>query len=168
MNPSNQLSYNDKSRNIANHSVNLALSFDGKPSPDNPRTSTIAPRTEVLAMVPSHKTFVDNIKMWVLCDQQLKLIKEKSDKIRDTKNTLSNSICTYMNENHISQKEIEITNGKIKLYEKKEYSPLTFSYIEHSLAKIISDKSQVEYIIQYLKENREIKTTSDLKSIYKK
>jgi hypothetical protein len=141
---------------------------DASLSQDNSRTSTQTPRTGVLTTVPSHKTFVDNIKMWVLCDQQLKLIKEKSDKIRDTRNTLSDSICTYMNENHISQKEIEITNGKIKLYEKKEYSPLTFSYIEQCLAKIISDKSHVEYIIQYLKENREIKTTTDLKSIYKK
>ena len=172
MNPSNQLSYNDKYRNVTRQGVNLAESYttvsDASLSQDNSRTYTQTPHTGVLTTMPSHKTFVDNIKMWVLCDQQLKLIKEKSDKIRDTKNTLSDSICTYMNENHISQKEIEITNGKIKLYEKKEYSPLTFSYIEQCLAKIISDKSHVEYIIQFLKENREIKTTTDLKSIYKK
>jgi hypothetical protein len=116
----------------------------------------------------SQKQFVENVKKWVLCDQQLKLIKEKSDKIRDTKHVLSSAICTYMDENNLSQNEIEITDGKLKIYEKKEYSPLTFSYIEQSLAKIISDKSHVQFIIQYLKENREIKTTTDLKSIYKK
>ena len=114
------------------------------------------------------KQFVENVKKWVLCDQQLKLIKEKSDKIRDTKHVLSSAICTYMDENNLSKNEIEITDGKLKIYEKKEYSPLTFSYIEQSLAKIIPDKSHVQFIIQYLKENREIKTTTDLKSIYKK
>jgi hypothetical protein len=116
----------------------------------------------------SQKQFVENVKKWVLCDQQLKLIKEKSDKIRDTKHVLSSAICTYMDENNLLQNEIEITDGKLKIYEKKEYSTLTFSYIEQSLAKIIPDKSHVQFIIQYLKENREIKTTTDLKSIYKK
>ena len=114
------------------------------------------------------KEFVENVKKWVLCDQHLKMVKEKSDKIRDMKHILGSAICTYMDENNLSQNEIEITNGKLKIYEKKEYSPLTFSYIEQCLAKIISDKSHVEYIIQFLKENREIKTSSDLKSIYKK
>jgi hypothetical protein len=116
----------------------------------------------------SSKEFVENVKKWVLCDQQLKIVKEKSDKIRDMKHILGSSICTYMNEHNLSQNEIEITNGKLKIYEKKEYSPLTFSYIEQCLAKIISDESHIEYIIQFLKENREIKTSIDLKSIYKK
>jgi hypothetical protein len=116
----------------------------------------------------SQKQFVENVKKWVLCDQQLKIIKEKSDKIRDTKHVLGSAICTYMDENNLLQNEIEITDGKLKIYEKKEYSPLTFSYIEQSLAKIIPDKSHVQFIIQYLKDNREIKTTTDLKSIYKK
>lgn len=119
-------------------------------------------------LVSSQKTFEENVKKWVLCDDQLKYIKNKTDEIRNTKQSLSIDICNYISENHKSQNEIEITNGKLKLYEKKEYSPLTFSYIEQCLAKIITDKSHVDFIIQYLKENRDIKTTIDLKSIYKK
>jgi hypothetical protein len=119
-------------------------------------------------IIPSHKTFVENVKKWVIYDQQLKHIKDKTDQIRDVKHSLGTTICTYMKENNLSHNEIEITGGKLKVYEKKEYTPLTFSYIEQSLAKIIQDKSHVDYIIQYLKENREIKTSTDLKSIYKK
>lgn len=116
----------------------------------------------------SKKEFVENVQKWVLYDQQLKLIKEKTDKIRETKQLLGSSICTYMEKNGLLHNEIEITNGKLKICEKKEYSPLTFAYVEQSLAKIISDKSHVQFIIQYLKENRQINTVSDLKSIYKK
>jgi hypothetical protein len=123
---------------------------------------------QIVVSSTAKREFVENVKKWVLCDQQLKLIKDKSDNIRDIKHALGSAICTYMDENNLSQNEIEITNGKLKIYEKKEYSPLTFSYIEQSLAKIIQDKSHVQYIIQYLKENREIKTSTDLKSIYKK
>ena len=132
------------------------------------------PESESKCIVPSFtkartsKDFVENVKKWVVCDQQLKLVKEKSDKIRDMKHILGSAICAYMEDNNLMQNEIEITNGKLKICEKREYSQLTFSYIEQCLAKLISDKSHVEYIIQFLKENREIKTSTDLKSIYKK
>jgi hypothetical protein len=109
----------------------------------------------------------ENVKKWVLCDKQLKLAKEKIDKIRDLKQELGISILSYMVNHPISNNEIVITDGKIKMYEKKEYSPLTFSYIEQCLAKIIPEKSHVDFIIQYIKDNREVKTTPDLRSIYK-
>jgi hypothetical protein len=109
----------------------------------------------------------ENVKKWVICDKQLKLAKEKIDKIRDLKQELGISILSYMVNHSISNNEIVITDGKIKMYEKKEYSPLTFSYIEQCLAKIIPEKSHVDFIIQYLKDNREVKTTPDLRSIYK-
>ena len=64
--------------------------------------------------------------------------------------------------------KIEISDGELKMYEKKEYPPLTFTYVEESLAKILSDKSQVDYIIQYLKSNREIKSSVDIRRTYKK
>jgi hypothetical protein len=123
---------------------------------------------QIITSPQAKREFVENVKKWVLCDQQLKLIKDKSDNIRDMKHALGSAICTYMDEHNLSKNEIEITNGKLKVYEKKEYTPLTFSYIEQSLAKIIPDKTHVDYIIQYLKENREIKTSTDLKSSYKK
>jgi hypothetical protein len=64
--------------------------------------------------------------------------------------------------------KIEISDGELKMYEKKEYSPLTFTYIEESLAKILTDKSQVDYIIQFLKQNREVKSSVDIRrTLYK-
>ena len=63
---------------------------------------------------------------------------------------------------------IKISDGELRIYEKKEYSPLTYSYIEKCLAKIIPDETHVEYIIQYLKENREVTINQDIKRIPKK
>ena len=60
-----------------------------------------------------------------------------------------------------------IHDGDLKVYEKKEYSPLTFSFLEQHLGKIMTDPQQVNYVIQYLKEQREIKTSNDLKRSYK-
>jgi len=114
------------------------------------------------------KQFVENIQKWVILDKQLKLIHEKTKEIRENRNKLTNDICDYIQNKNMTHTKIEISDGELKMYEKKEYSPLTFTYIEESLAKILTDKSQVEYIIQFLKQNREIKSSVDIRrTLYK-
>lgn len=110
--------------------------------------------------------FVQNVQKWVLLDSQLKLVNEKIKVIRENKNTISNEIIEFMNNNNISTSKIKISDGELKLYNKKEYSPLTFTYIEKCLAHIIPDKTDVEYILNYLKENRNVKSEIDIRRIY--
>ena len=109
------------------------------------------------------KAFSDNIQNWLLYEQQLKIITERTKQIRELKQLTTKEIYKYMQQNNITTNKIDITGGQLSTYEKKEYSPLTFSYIEECLAKIIPEKSHVDYIINYLKENREIKTTQEIR-----
>ena len=119
-------------------------------------------------VVSSKETFAENVRKWVILDTQLKMINEKTKDMRDAKHTSAALICEYMKSNGIQDKKIEIHDGDLKIYEKKEYSPLTYSYIEECLDKIITNKSQVEYILKFLKENREIKTVQDIRRNFKK
>jgi len=109
--------------------------------------------------------FVQNIKNWVTLDSQLKIVNEKTKKMREMKHELTNQICQYTNNNKIKNK-ITITDGELRITEKKEYSPLTFTYIQECLQKIISDNEHVEFIIKYLKENREITITPDIRRTF--
>ena len=111
--------------------------------------------------------FIDNVKKWVIIDTQIKHINEKLKKLRDEKSNTTLDINNYMTNNTINDKRIEISDGYLKCYEKNDYSPLTFSYIEECLKKIIQNEQQVEYIIKYLKDNREVKSSIDIRrSIY--
>lgn len=110
----------------------------------------------------TRKIFVENVQKWVLYDQQLKSIQEKTKTMRAAKRELSDAICKYMTENGLEKNKIKLSNGDMKIYEKKEYSALTFSYIEECLAKIIPEKDHVDFIIEYLKSHREIKTVQEL------
>ena len=123
---------------------------------------------ENTVVIEPKKQFVENIQKWVILDKQLKLVNEKTKEIRENKHRLTNDICDYIHNKNMTHTKIEISDGELKMYEKKDYSPLTFTYVEESLAKILSDKSQVEYIIQYLKSNREIKSSVDIRRTYKK
>jgi len=123
---------------------------------------------ENTVVIEPKKQFVENIQKWVILDKQLKLVNEKTKEIRENKHRLTNDICDYIQNKNLSSTKIEISDGELKMYEKKEYSPLTFTYIEESLAKILTDKSQVDYVIEFLKKNREVKSSVDIrKTLYK-
>ena len=113
-------------------------------------------------IIPYPKSqFVEDVKKWALLDSQLKIVNEKTRKMREMKNDLADKIVTYMSEN--KHEKIKLSDGEIRLYEKKEYSPLSFSYIEETLSKIIQDEEQIDYVINYLKENRDINIVLEIK-----
>lgn len=117
-------------------------------------------------IVPQHKEqFIQNIKKWVLLDSQLKIVNEKTKKMREMKHDLTRQISDYSN-NHKINNKIAISDGELRITEKREYSPLTFTYIQECLQKIISEQEQVDFIMNYLKENREISIAPDIRRTF--
>ena len=110
---------------------------------------------------------INDVQRWVLADTQLKQLTENIKQLREVKSVANANIMLYMKQTNYNG-NIKISDGELRIYEKKEYSPLTYSYIEKCLAKIIPDETHVEYIIQYLKENREVTVNQDIKRIPKK
>ena len=109
--------------------------------------------------------FIQNVQKWAWIDTQQKRINEKMKEMREQKTALSGDICEYMISRKLENTKIEITDGEIRLADKKDYTPLTFDYIETTLGKIIKDESHVEYIIKTLKENRKTTTHHELRRI---
>jgi len=123
--------------------------------------------SELVEVGSQRSKFIENIQKWVMIDSQIKLINEKVKKARETKHKILDEINTYVSENKIENTKIEISDGELRFYEKKEYQPITFGYVEDSLGKIISDKKQVDFIMNYLRENREITISKDIRRNYK-
>lgn len=121
----------------------------------------------IVVQIQSKQELIEKIQKWVTLDSQLKIVNEKTKQMRELKSQLNNQICNYMNAHNMSRNTITISDGELKLHEKKEYSTVTFAYIERCLAELIKDKAHVSYIIQYLKDNREITTCSEVKRTYK-
>jgi len=106
--------------------------------------------------------FIADVQKWALLDAQLKIVNEKTRKMRELKNTLTKQICDYIDTNQL-RTTIGLNDGELRIYEKREYSPLSYSYIEECLKSIIKNQDHIDYIIKYLKDNREIKLTRDIK-----
>jgi hypothetical protein len=100
-------------------------------------------------------------------DNQIKLIHEKVKKAREVKSDLMEKIIKYADENHITNTRIEISDGELRFCDKKDYQPISFGYVQECLGKIIADKKQVDYILDYLRENRRVTVSKDIKRNYK-
>ena len=117
--------------------------------------------------ITNKSDLIENIKTWVTYDSQIKLINDKTKIVRENKNELTKNICNYANTNNIKSK-IEISDGTLTFCEKKDYSPLTYSYVEKCLGELINDKEKVDYIIEYMKSNREVTKSYDIRRSYNK
>jgi len=129
---------------------------------------SIIMNNSIIEQVSNREQLTNSIQKWVTIDTQLKLVNEKVKKMKEIKNILNDQICNYMTKNNLSKNTIGISDGELKIHEKNEYSSISFTYIERCLAEIISDKAQVDYIIKYLKDNREVTKSIDIKRTYKK
>lgn len=112
--------------------------------------------------------FHENIKKWALLDSRIKLINEKTKEMREMRNRIECDIVRHLEENNMTHRKISVNDSELKIVEKKEYGTLTYSYIEECLGKLIPDKSQVDYVIQYIKDNRPVKTMKELRSVVNK
>jgi len=126
----------------------------------------IEKENEALILV-SKDRFIEHVKRWVLLDTHIKTINEKTKVLRDERSNLTESICRYLDESNMKNKKISIPDGEIYIYEKKDYSPLTFTFLEEALGKIIYSKDHVDHILGHIKKQREIKTSMELRRTYK-
>jgi hypothetical protein len=110
--------------------------------------------------------FIGQVKRWVLLDTHLKHIHEKTKELKEERSTLEASICSYLAKRNMREKKIEIHDGEIRCVERKEYTPLSYSYLEDTLSDMINEVATVERIITYLKQQRKVKTHIELRRTY--
>jgi hypothetical protein len=108
--------------------------------------------------------YIENLKKWVVLDKQLRFVNDKTRQIRESRTKLTNELCQYVQQHpHLGNKVIEITDGELRFVEKREYTPLSFSYIKECLDKVIASTDDVDRIIQYIKDNREVRITNEIR-----
>lgn len=117
-------------------------------------------------MDDERKLFIENIQKWVAIDSQLKSIHEKVKKARETKHQIMANIYQYVEKKSLANTKIEISDGDLRFCNKREYQPISFGYVEDCLEALLKDPKQVETIMDYLHEHREVKISKDIRRHY--
>jgi hypothetical protein len=108
-------------------------------------------------------SFEENIQQWVALDNQMKLLNEKIKEIREKKSRLYDKMTPYIEQHNLNNASVQISDGKLRFVNTKVYVPLSFRYIEKSLGEVIRNEGQVKQIVNYLKDQREVKVVPEIK-----
>jgi hypothetical protein len=111
-------------------------------------------------------SFEQHIQQWVSIDNQMKQLTDKIKELRDKKNTLNDAIFNHVDNSNLSNATVQISDGKIKFVKTKDTQVLTFKYLETCLHEIIKNEDQVNKIVEYIKNKREIKYVPEIKRFY--
>lgn len=110
--------------------------------------------------------FEQDVQEWVELDNQLKAYNEQIRQLRQKRTTLSENITSYIETNGLSNATVNISDGRLRFMNVKTPTPLTYKFVEQCLGEIISDEERVKQIINYIKEKREYKYSSEIKRSY--
>jgi|TARA_B110000093_G_C12970601_1_gene412201 hypothetical protein len=126
------------------------------------RTITVAPSSTIAP------TFSQIVGKWIEFDNEIQELQEKIKEVRDKKQRTSKYIIDTLREKNKEHVVMDIPNGTLRVQDRKEYSGMTFQYVEKCLHSLIPDKEQRDFVLQYLRDNRETKVISELKRQMKK
>jgi hypothetical protein len=123
---------------------------------------------EEIPLLTTQEEFIHAIKKWVATDNQLRVLNARVKEAREHRNLITQQIHQYVEDRNLDYPSIEISDGELILCEKREYSSLTFSYIDKCLSQLIKEPAHVDRIMNVLRENRECYIVPDIRRSQRK
>ena len=113
--------------------------------------------------------FTNNIKKWVVLDNQIREMNESLKSLRNERSEVTNELNKIANDNEeYKQAKININGGSLKFQVRKETKPLSLKFIKTCLEDCISNQESVDKLIDYIKEKREFSYVEELKRSFNK
>ena len=102
------------------------------------------------------------IEKYMTVENEITKLQEKMKTWKAWKQKLQEAILQYMEETDSMTLPVS-SSQQLKRVHRTEHTALSFHYLEECLMEILTEEDQVEYIITFIRENREVKKVSDLK-----
>jgi hypothetical protein len=117
--------------------------------------------------VAASSLFDKQIQKWVEVDNKIKKMNAELKSSREMKNELEASIMTTVNNKEMLNTSLSLPDGgRLRFVETKTTNPISLTFVEQCLSELIPNKSQVQHILKYMKEKREIKINPEIKRYY--
>lgn len=112
--------------------------------------------------------FQQSIREWVSLDNQIKTLNEQVKELRTKRQHVTSQIMTISDTHGYDNATINISDGTLKLADVSVTSSLTLNYVKACLLECLDNEDKVEEIMEFIKENRPVKNTRDIKRYVKK
>lgn len=112
--------------------------------------------------------FQQSIREWVSLDNQIKTLNEQVKELRTKRQHVTSQIMTISDTHGYDNATINISDGTLKLADVSVTSSLTLNYVKACLLECLDNEDKVDEIMEFIKENRPVKNTRDIKRYVKK
>jgi hypothetical protein len=129
-------------------------------------TNTTTSSSSSSASASASTLFDKQIQKWVEMDNKVKKLNAELKTSRELKNDLETSIMTTVNNKKMLNTSLSLPDGRLRFVETKTTNPISLTFVEQCLNELIPNKSQVQHILKYMKEKREIKINPEIKRYY--
>ena len=119
-----------------------------------------------MPVASSSSLFDKQIQKWVEVDNKIKKINAELKLSKEMKNDLETSIMTTVNNKKMLNTSLSLPDGRLRFVETKTTNPISLTFVEQCLNELIPNNSQVQHILKYMKEKREIKINPEIKRYY--
>jgi CxxC motif-containing protein len=110
--------------------------------------------------------FDKQVYKWIEIDNKIKKINADLKTLREGKNDIETSIMEIVNNKKLLNTSLALPDGRLRFVETKTTNPISLTFIEKCLNELIPNKSQVQHILKYMKDKREIKINPEIKRYY--
>ena len=103
------------------------------------------------------------LQQYIELDNRSKALYQELLGIRETKARVQSSLTKYVEEKGLLQKPLSFRGETIQFVTARVAPTLSFKYVESCLGEIITNEEQLEKIMDYLKQKRVIRTTTEIR-----
>jgi len=132
----------------------------------NTQQNNVTLKTTASAASAATTLFDKQIQKWIEMDNKIKKINAELKTSRELKNDIETSIMETVNNKKLLNTSLSLPDGRLRFVETNTTNPISLTFIEKCLNDLIPNKSQVQHILKYMKDKREIKTNPEIKRYY--
>ena len=111
-------------------------------------------------------SFENNIQNWIIYDNKIKQMNGELNQLRNSRKDLGTTILQHVTTERLDNATVNISDGNLRFINTKNYSPLTYKYLQTCLMDYFKNEKIVSEFILYMKENRNDQYNLDIKRFY--
>lgn len=132
----------------------------------NTQKNNVTTGTTGITAISATTLFDKQVYKWIEIDNKIKKINAELKTLREGKNDIETSIMEIVNNKKLLNTSLALPDGRLRFVETKTTNPISLTFIEKCLNELIPNKSQVQHILKYMKDKREIKINPEIKRYY--
>ena len=107
----------------------------------------------------------DSIREWVVIDNQIRSISEQLRSLREKRGTVSDQVLSKAEEAGVMSARVNVSDGYLRFAQVKTTPPLSLTYVEGCLKRCISEPTQVDRIMKYIKDARNSRSETAIRRV---